>query len=285
MKYLQLVLQSIAHRGIRETIKKIHGRLAKGVSRMPIYITSAKLRLLVMISKRDKLRTTRLLGYRVTHKDIKSLYIEFKDIFKYQIYHFEPKSVVPTIIDGGGFIGLATLYFKKQFPAAHVIIFEPSPSALPQLQRNIEQNKLDNITIIQAGLGGREESVQFVPSETDAGKINPSGSVTVPVKPLSQYLNKSVDFLKLNIEGSELEVLRELDRAGCLDRVPELCFEWHSFASADQNLDECLTILRRRGYRYLINHFDYQTNRAVKPPFLVTEKTQFYLLVYARKIS
>jgi len=285
MNRIRLIIQSIRRRGIKETADKIQRRFTASLNRLPVHLTYCKLRCLVLVLKRDKPRTTNILGYRVAHQDIKSLYIEFKDIFKNQIYHFTAENDAPTIIDGGGFIGLATLYFKYHFPAAKITVFEPSPDVLPLLKKNIEQNHLRDVTIVPAGLGRKNETVSFAPSRTDAGKISNEGSIAVQINTLSQYLAEPLDYLKLNIEGSERDVLQELDESGRLGRVRQLCFEWHSFAAGEQHLDECLRILQRNGFRYLINHFDYLTNRAVRPPFSVTEKTQYYLLVYARKTS
>ena len=135
------------------------------------------------------------------------------------------------------------------------------------------------------GLSIREGKAQFSESKSDDGKILTHGSHTILTTKLSVYINKRVDFIKLNIEGSELEVLQDLDQSHSFQYIQEICMEWHSFSNQDQNLDEILNIFKKNNFKYLINHFDYITNYSVKPPFNLEKKSQYYLLVYAKKID
>src|SRR3990167_3249761 len=57
-----------------------------------------------------------------------------------------------TIIDGGSFIGLSCLYFKKKYPGARITIFEPDKNALSFLRKNIGANHIKNVEIIEKGL-------------------------------------------------------------------------------------------------------------------------------------
>src|SRR6185295_6208291 len=125
-------------------------------------------------------------------------------------------------------------------------------------------------------------SAAFVPDGADGGKIvESSGEQTVATVPLSEYLSEPVDFLKLNIEGFELPVLEEAEAQ--LGNVRELVLEYHGWPTGEQRLGEILSLLDRNGFRYLVNHFDYQTNGAVRPPFKIDGATTWFCLVYARR--
>src|SRR6516164_4426665 len=65
------------------------------------------------------------LGYRVKITDGLNFYIQYKDEFIQQIYHFESSSTNPLIIDGGSNIGMSILYFKRLYPNARIVGFEP----------------------------------------------------------------------------------------------------------------------------------------------------------------
>jgi len=60
-----------------------------------------------------------------------------------------------------------------------------------------------------------------------------------------------VDFLKMDIEGSESAALRACTK---LSMVRNLFVEYHSFAIAPQDLGDVLNKLRDSGFRYYIRH-------------------------------
>lgn len=246
--------------------------------------TYLKLKLLRRCQKRFVPHQTKISNYTVFYKDPRSLFSEYKLIFKDKIYHFESRTDSPLIIDGGGHIGLATLYFKKLYPDSEIIIFEPDKETLPILKKNLQINDIKNVKIHEVGLSNKEGTVKFQNTGTDSAKLGLEGNGVINVGKLSNYIDKPVDFMKLNIEGEELSVLKDLEETNKLGLIKQLCVEWHSFAGQEQDLGEFLSILERNKFRYLINHFDYRVNPRLKPPFQLSDKTQYYLLVYATKI-
>ncbi len=246
--------------------------------------TYLKLKFLRRFQKRFAPHQTKILNYTVFYNDPRSLFSEYKLVFKDKIYHFESKTNTPFIIDGGGHIGLATLYFKKLYPDSEILIFEPDKAALLMLKKNIEINKIEKTTIHEVGISNKKGIISFQDSGTDGAKINPQGNSTINVDKLSNYLDKTVDFMKLNIEGEELNVLKDLEETNKLALIKQMCVEWHSFAGQKQNLGEFLSILEKNNFKYLINHFNYRINPRLKPPFKLSENTQYYLLIYAKKI-
>ena len=247
-----------------------------------MFWTYLKLKLNRRLLKRFGVRKTKVLNFSVHYNDTRSLFSEFKNIFVDKIYHFNPTGQNPIIIDGGGHIGLSTLYFKWIPPNARITIFEPDAISLEMLRKNISENNLEDIKIVESGLYSKDGKVDFIANQTDASKITDVGNQEIQVERLSKYVTSEVDFMKLNIEGSELEVLKDLEQSGKLKQIKEMCIEWHSFSRQKQNLGELLAILERNNFKYLINHFDYRVNKVLKPPFNVMDKTQYYLLIYAK---
>lgn len=115
------------------------------------------------------------------------------------------------------------------------------------------------------------------------------GTIKVPVVCLSKYLTELVDLVKLNIEGQELDVLREVEASGRFGNIGQLVFEYHGWAAGDgggtggQCLGEILNLLERQGYRYLIHDFDAETCPTTKPPFKHRPKANWFCVVHAQK--
>ena len=183
-------------------------------------------------------------GLRMFVPDPISWYIEYKDIFVRRIYHFETDNNEPYIIDGGAYIGMATLYFKVSYPEARIVCFEPDPTHFKILQSNILQNNLENVELVNAGLAAQAGTDSFLPDGLDGGKIAYKGLnlVFIRTEMLSNYINRQVDFLKLNIEGQEFPVLEEVAARGLLLNVRELVIEYHGWPDHEQKLGSIFLI-------------------------------------------
>ncbi len=103
------------------------------INRVNVYLDYLKIHFfkLTKISVGDKIR---LQGYQVYFGDIRSLDMLFKEIFLKNTYECQ-FGKQPLIIDGGANIGMAVLYFKRNYPDARIIAFEPNPSGFELLKK------------------------------------------------------------------------------------------------------------------------------------------------------
>lgn len=268
---------------IRRIFNKILNDLGK-LAPNKYSLTSLKLKFNIL-RKRFEIRTIKILNFRVKYTDTLSMYFEFKDIFKNKIYHFETTKGDPIIIDAGSCIGMSIIYFKHIYPDSRIIGFEPDSNIYNILQSNIKANDLKNVEIINAALSSSEGFLTFYPDGTDGGSLfheNENAAIKVPSVKLSKFINEPIDFLKMNIEGAELEVLYEMEHKLAL--VNEMVIEYHSFDNSKQKLHKILELLNKNGFMYLINDFDADTNPAVKTPFMLKINTRYFLLIYAKKM-
>jgi FkbM family methyltransferase len=147
------------------------------------------------------------------------IFISF-EIFVLKEYFFQTAKQKPYILDIGAHIGLATLYFKKLYPDAEIVAFEPNPRYFNLLQKNIRQNRLTDVQLHQAAVSQKEGEITFYHTENNSGwdasviesmapTPNPQ-SITVQSVKLSHYINRTVDLLKTDIEGAETLVLEEI---------------------------------------------------------------------------
>lgn len=193
-----------------------------------------------------------------------------QEIFSHHIYFFETENQTPLIIDAGAHIGIATLYFKKLYPNAQVIAIEPHPVSFKLLQKNVEENYLENVTLINAAFSAHQTVVQsiqnpepasrtfhadtefnwFSTASFQAGSWNKSQrteSFSVPILSLSTVLEttgKRVDLLKMDIEGAEQAVLSEA--RSNLSKVEHIICEFHM--TENQNRELFLSFLEKQGY-------------------------------------
>jgi len=245
-----------------------------------IYFYLYKVGLFFKNKERFKNYKVKIFNFIIFFNDPLSFYYEFIYIFKSQVYFFKSSKNIPFIIDGGGFIGTSLLYFKKIYPKSEIVVFEPDKNALKFLYKNIENNNLSNIKVIESGLYKEDTDLRFDVNNTDGGKISKYGDIQIKVEKLSKYIVKEVDFLKLNIEGAELVVFQDLDLNNKFSYIKELCFEWHSFKNQEQNLDEILRILKNNKFKYYISSLEGSS----KGKFYLDGNTQFYLMIYAKRI-
>jgi len=228
----------------------------------------------------------KFLNYSVRINDGPSFYMQYKDEFINRIYHFDAVREDPLIIDGGSNIGMSILYFKHVYPMCRIIGFEPDTAIFKILQENIDRNKLQNVTIVNAGCGAKPGTAVFLSDGSDGGRFSDGANGhEIAVEQVSKYLDESVDLLKLNIEGQELSVLKEVEQSGNLMQVKQIILEYHGWANGKQQLGEILNLLDRNGFRYMVHDFDTETCSITKPPFRYIPEANWFCLIYGRKIE
>ncbi len=156
-------------------------------------------------------------------------------------HHF-PKGPVDILVDGGAYIGSFSIYATKQFPGVKkVIALEPDPVNIKRLTKNMNLNALPDFEILPIGLWGKKDLLTFFSEQKLASSIyNSSGgksAVQIEVDTIDSILNgvngKRI-FIKMNIEGAELEALD-----GCLKTIQNN--KVHFAIAADHNVGGELT--------------------------------------------
>lgn len=196
-------------------------------------------------------RTT-FLGRPFEYLDSSSYYFLHQEIFKEEVYAFFASNSSPRIIDGGSNIGLSVIYFKKLFPAARIIAFEADPKIAEVLKRNLLYQGITDVEVRAEALWSCETVLSFQSEGADGGKLVKSmeKSIRVPAVGISELLCEKVDFLKLDIEGAEIEVLQSCSSS--LKNVDRVFIEYHSFANETQKLPSLLETIRDAGFRFFI---------------------------------
>ena len=221
-----------------------------------------------------------MLGATIHFQDYALLVDMFEEIFVQGEYSIDDPGHVTTILDCGSNIGVSVLYFTQRYPAATVTSFEADPLKAKLLATNVEANGLaGRVAVVAKAVGSSEGTAEFHYDELDPGSLTSSllrghrDSTTVEVTTLSQHVRDGVDMLKLDIEGSELDALEELERSGAIARVRQILVEIHHNVTEDHLLLSSVTgLLQRAG-------FVLEIRAPLQPPY---QRGRFQdILVYA----
>lgn len=207
---------------------------------------------------------------------------EFEARFIYQEifedYNYEQPGLpeAPFIVDVGANIGLFSLYMKRQRPAARIAAFEPAPENLEALRRNLDLHGVTGVTVHPCGLGSDTSTTTFtyypqMPGNSTfhpadkalqksmmgerlgterAAELFHATEITVDVRPLSRLLADhypdvaTIDLLKVDVEGAELEVLGGIEDHDWA-RVKTVLLE---VADTDGDLAKVTDLLRSKGF-------------------------------------
>jgi FkbM family methyltransferase len=205
-------------------------------------------------SPRNKTYEIRFLNYLITVPDGLSFIFQFKEIFVNESYKFQSFTNSPVIYDCGANIGISCLYFKRIFPDSRIEAFEADPQIAKILQNNLDKNFIKNVNVIPKAVWKDNDGVDFGTGMADAGSIfsgvNKTKVESVRLRDLIAKENK-IDFLKIDIEGAEIEVLKDCSRV--LSNVKFLFVEYHGWKNFSMKLSELLLVLENNGFRYFID--------------------------------
>ena len=123
-----------------------------------------------------------------------------------------------TVIDAGAYIGDTALYFSaKVGPGGKVYAFEPIPTAIRDGNDNMRRNNCTNVEIVPLALssGKGEIHIQEAAFSSSAG-ASEDGSLCVKTIDIDSFVQENniqrIDFIKSDIEGCEMELLRGAEK-------------------------------------------------------------------------
>lgn len=172
---------------------------------------------------------------------------QFDEIFVQRQYAFTAGTARPVIIDGGGNVGLSAIWFKLNYPGCLLTVYEADPDLADILQLNLERAGFSDANVRREAVWIENGTVSFQTTGGDTGKIDKSGSTTVPAIDLAERIPERVDLLKLDIEGAEFAVVDRLCQTGAMQRVQCLVCEFHVWRDRMDDLLQALTHLRTSG--------------------------------------
>jgi FkbM family methyltransferase len=164
---------------------------------------------------------------------------------------FRPK----VVYDIGANIGIASLRFAALWPEARFYGFEPLPANFEVCHLNFKA--LPNSQVFSSAVGSRTEMTSFECNEDPRGghlgavqgnpALRAAERIEVQVYSITDLIRvqrlEPPDFLKIDVEGAEMEVLKGMGEA--VQSVKRIFIETHG----DALKAECLRWLQEHGFR------------------------------------
>lgn len=159
------------------------------------------------------------LKYIANPKAVNATGLIYTRIYESQYIEFLRKNLVENayMIDVGAHTGLYTLLLNSNIKRA--ICFEPDPSTFILLRNNLNYNNLTNIIPILAALSNENKTGKLLLTGLYAGTTRLINTIPLPDETcidvklarlddvLTEFSIEKIDFLKIDTEGHELEVI------------------------------------------------------------------------------
>ncbi len=156
-----------------------------------------------------------------------------------EIYPLPKHLEIRYLLDGGANLGLFSVWQSRR-PLKHILAVEPDSGNLQLLRRNTAS--LPMLEVVPAALSDRDGEAVFEAAESNTGHLRGAPGHPATARAATVRCRRLVDLLppewemdytwvKLDIEGAEYDVLRDMLHAGRLPAV--LSIEIHDYLGSD----------------------------------------------------
>jgi FkbM family methyltransferase len=168
-------------------------------------------------------------------------------------------------VDVGANVGFISQHIARRFQNVRVFAFEPNPRIYPILQKNLKA--FPHCESFHVGLGANEGHLEFFHGEESCvGSFVPGYTSQHPGNYLRGHIAKSkvqvttgdtvlshigtIDVMKMDVEGYEIEVLRGMSKLLAEGAIKTIFFEFCPFAQrwAHNQPEEIIHLLIKSGY-------------------------------------
>jgi FkbM family methyltransferase len=165
------------------------------------------------------------------------------------------------VADIGANVGLYTYLLAKCVGERGLVYaFEPNPALFASLETNCRTNGVANARLHNVALGAQDDTLTLTRARFNSGdsrlsrrQASPSsGAVSVPVRPLDALLEgRPLDFVKIDVQGWELEVFKGMRGQLAGSRPMQIYFEFWPAGLRPVGSDpaELLAFLGQYGFR------------------------------------
>jgi FkbM family methyltransferase len=144
-----------------------------------------------------------IVAYRMT---LNPMYL--RDIIDWNLYGALSFGEDEVYIDGGTYNGDSIQFFSEHVGNKYkkVFAFEPDKETFQVLSKRFGDNP--RVQLFNSGLYSRTGGLGFTADSSRAAKIDPDSASKIDVVSLDDTIADQVTFIKMNIEGAEIEALK-----------------------------------------------------------------------------
>lgn len=203
--------------------------------------------------KKSNNKTSFLFGIKIKITNSFWYLHSLNELFVEEAYKFNSNKANPKIIDCGSNIGLSIIFFKRLYPDAEIIAFEPDNDINIISKYNLNQFGINDVKLFQKAVWINEEPLIFAKTGSLSGHIvseKMDNTIEIQTVRLKDFLCQKIDFLKIDVEGSEFDILKDCGES--LQNVENIFVEYHSFSENPQMIGELLIILKNAGFKVYV---------------------------------
>ena len=153
-----------------------------------------------------------------------------------------------TVVDIGAGLGDFTVYASRAVAHGMVYAIEPSPDSLQLLHENVALNGCTNVKAFPYAISSTDQGLSLDVGSGVAVKYHTIGTEATSTDTTVQVQGKTLrvffmeqtikrcDFLKMDCEGAEFDILLNVDPA-VLQCIQHLCLEYHNGVTPFSHID------------------------------------------------
>ena len=173
------------------------------------------------------------------------------------------------VVDIGGHIGIFSIFMSKKVPLGKIYVYEPFPENFSLLEENVKLNNCSNIVLSnKAVCGEKGKRIIFKSAKNSGGHslyTQEGRRDEIDCTTLEDILKSNglsfVDFLKMDCEGAEYEIIRETPKE-IMRSIKFIALEYHFKAQYPNLPDSSEELVRQLEEIFFIKFPDHQTIHA-----------------------
>lgn len=185
------------------------------------------------------------------------------------------------IFECGGHHGCSAILLSNWVgPEGKIVTFEPVPSNFEILEMNVRLNRLGNVTPKMEAVGEKAGSITF--DEASSGISANGKGRTVSVTCLDDYSYLQPTFLKIDVEGFELQVLQ--GAKAILATCPKLEIEVHAelLQQYGAKVEDLFHLIDMGNYKAWVQWKDDQHPEEYELNTPITSRAHLFLIPHTR---
>jgi len=167
------------------------------------------------------------------------------------------------VLDIGAHIGVFSILASMYAKNGKVYSFEPTPESFDLLKQNIKLNKAENIVPINKAVSDKNGEKEFYISSKNQGgnalfpsKESEINKIIVQTTSLNKFIKENkisqIDFLKIDCEGGEYEILFSCSD-DTLNIIDKISMEYHYIGNNSPYSSELKGFLENHGFSVTIS--------------------------------
>jgi FkbM family methyltransferase len=216
-----------------------------------------------LLLRRVEIRSVKRGLYLVKIKGIGEIFswydgiIYFLEIYRDNVYGYFKIRKGDVVIDIGANVGMFTVRAAKAVGERGLVIaVEPHPGNITLLYRNIKRLNLRNVLVLEKALGSNKRKAKLFLATPGTSSLVEKGEgrpfLWVEVDTLDNILSelgvKKVDLIKIDAEGSEVEILKGAQKTLNSKKVKLAIAAYHYLPNGKPELSEIMTLLKSKGF-------------------------------------